>query len=55
MSDVPVFIGYQREGEASRREGRKLKREKKARKEKERRRRRAKNNHLIETVLMSLT
>lgn len=37
MSDVPVFIGYQREGEASRREGRKLKREKKARKEKERR------------------
>ena len=33
MSDVPVFIEYQREGEARRREGRNLKREKKARKE----------------------
>lgn len=32
MSDVPALIGYQREGEASRREGRKLKREKKVRK-----------------------
>ena len=34
VSDLPVFIEYQREGKARRREGRKLKREKKARKEK---------------------